>query len=85
MELKNFIATYDETMSLRTISSLIRILVKKENFFLDATVGDPTNFRIDKKVRNVKSMNIESFDSMTSIHWYNFLHTLFTTFFQRYR
>jgi len=73
MELNNYIKIYDNVIPIDTLSNLIRFA--NDLHFEDASVDVG---KIDKKIRSTNVKNLSNLsNSMTEVHWYNFLFYIF--------
>jgi hypothetical protein len=85
MEIKKFVKIYDDVLSLSIISNIIRFARHSE--FKQTRVGgtETESGRVDFNIRRTWTLpltNIEN--SLTSVHWYNFLSKKFDTQIQQY-
>jgi len=84
MEIKNFIKIYDDVLPLSVISNLIRYSKKSE--FSKTRVGSADGGKIDFNVRRTFTLALNNLDnSLTSVHWFNFLGNFFTEKFYQYK
>ena len=84
MDVKNFIEIYDNAINLKTLSQLLRFVNTKK--FEDASIltGNRTA-KVDKNVRRTKVYSLNhSHNSMSNIHWSNYLRFCFTSHLQNY-
>jgi len=83
MEIKNFIKIYDEVMPIEVLSNLIRYCSKIE--FDKAGIVGKSGGEVDFNVRRTYIHSLTPIsNSMTEVHWTNFLQTLFFNGISRY-
>ena len=80
MELKKYIKIYDNAVPYDAIGSLVK--VANTFSYTDGGVGNNT---INKKIRSAKVKCLTPFsDSMTEVHWHNFLYAIILEYLHRY-
>ena len=86
MELKNFIKTYDNLMPFEALSCFIRYINTINVFEKSALIGTDANPGIvDESVRRVQEYNMSPVNnSLTEVHWSNFLAAHFHNRIQHY-
>ena len=87
MNTKEFIRTYDNVLEWEILSSFIKVMNKKK--FEDAGLVSDTTINqkqvVDKKIRKTQSLNFNHpNDSLTNLHWGNFLRSRFKPFINSY-
>jgi len=88
MKVKEFIKIYDKVLPWEILSSFIKVMNEKK--FNDAgLLGDSTRGekpRVEKKVRNTKWLDFnQPNESLTNIHWGNFLRSAFKPYVNEYQ
>lgn len=79
MDVKEFIKVYDGFLKPEQISSLIKWLITQK-FDVAETVGG-----VQKKIRSAATKNLfRDPDSLTNLHWFNFLANRFTNLVREY-
>jgi len=86
MEIKNYIKTYNNFFKLEVLSTFIKYL-NSSHFQAAKIVGDAEGNEVQEdSIRKTKVYNFLPYsDSLTNIHWYNFLHLGFSNYIQRYK
>lgn len=80
MELKNYIKIYDNAIPYKAVSSFIQVANTLD--FQDGGVG---NNKINKKIRSVNISPLSPLsDSMTIVHWHNFLFAIIQNYLNQY-
>jgi len=84
MEIKNFIRIYDEVIPWTCLSSLLRFSNTHE--FDQARVGGgPQGAKVDFNIRRTWTLPLSnSHDSMTNVHWFNYLAQVFDIKLKQY-
>jgi Rps23 Pro-64 3,4-dihydroxylase Tpa1-like proline 4-hydroxylase len=86
MEIKNFVKIYDEVLPWENISSLIKFSSNSSEF-QKAYVGGSANFKaeVNFNVRRTWTLGLSNIgDSLTKVHWFNFLTYQFDLYLKKY-
>ena len=83
MELKNFVAIYDDVLPIKVIGNLIRYANKTE--FEKAKIVDSNNSENLNIRKTYTSILTNTGSSMTSCHWHNLLYFFFKNGLNKYK
>jgi urate oxidase len=82
MELKNFIKVYDNVLDLNVLSNILKTINSK-GIFEKASVGG--GHTIDFNIRRTYVIGLDNMkDSLTLVHWNNYLNTFFKQYATNY-
>lgn len=82
MNLNKFIYVEDNFVDIKTISKIVQFASRSN--FLKACVGSNNN--VDFTIRKTYEYPLNNFnESMTAVHWYNYLHYTFCVAHQKYK
>jgi len=87
MEIKNFVKIYDEALSWKYISSLIKFSSKSSEF-QKAIIGGSfnSNPEINFNIRRTWTLRLSNLDnSLSKVHWFNFLAYQFGSYLKKYK
>jgi len=84
MEIKNFIKIYDEVLPWSVVSNLIRFA--NISNFEETKIGGGNVAKTDFNVRRTYALPLSNLNnSMSNVHWFNFLHFYFNKKLLQYR
>jgi len=82
--LENYVGIFDNTFSERVLDTFLKVIKDHKNF-KSASIIDFNGNKVETKTRNAKVWTLASnLNSMTEVHWANFMHHKIWTYANKY-
>ena len=84
MEIKNFVAIYDEVLPWPVLSNLIKFA--NNNEFIETKIGGRDGGTVDFNIRRTFTIPLTNLDnSLSNVHWFNLLQFFFDVNLKQYK